>query len=123
MNPTPTPPAAVKSVVWVTAEFEALHCWPNAPALVGFLRHLHRHIFHVCIRVNVKHGDRDVEFISLKWALGEAIELLRRQLGVNTSMSCEHMATFFHETLYKQYSIASVEVSEDGENGATLYYA
>lgn len=113
----------VKAVVWASAEFEALHCWPEADALVSFLRNLHRHMFKVTVRVNILHYQRDVEFIRLKWAIGEAIVMLKDYVLKNPSTSCEHMASFLFDKLKAQYSVASIEVSEDGENGATLYYA
>lgn len=113
----------VKSVVWVSRQFEGLHHWPEAPSETAFLRDLHRHLFKVCIRVNVAHGDRAVEFFRLIRFVDLAIMKLQEQLVAKPAMSCEHMAEFLFEELKDRFSLASTEVSEDGENGATLYFS
>lgn len=114
-----------KKEVFVTATFEGMHQWPEAPIEVAFLRTLHRHIFHVKIGIAVTHSDRDVEFISCKWHLEALLKTgLKHLLLQQPAMSCEMMAQFIAEQMnVRNYRITYVEVSEDGENGARLEYS
>lgn len=104
----------LKTTVWITTQFEGIHFWSSAPAEVGFLRHPHRHIFHVKLEVTVHHDDRDVEFILLKRRVDDYIA--ERKDLFSGSKSCEMMA----RTLLLEFNAESVEVSEDGENGARV---
>ena len=131
LSPAGTSSAARRSQpdntsVWVTAEFVGFHCWPDAPKEVAFLRDLHRHKFCVCVSVNVAHSDRDVEFFILKRDVQDVIVALSKALADNIQMSCEMMAVFIGETLVGpnfRYNVASVSVSEDSENGATVSFS
>ena len=103
-----------KTIVWITTQFESLHHWPDAPDIVGFLRHPHRHVFHVKLAMLVTHDDRDVEFILLKKQVSLYLE---SQYGGNAGQSsCEMIA----KRLMTQFGAEWVEVSEDGENGARV---
>jgi 6-pyruvoyl-tetrahydropterin synthase len=111
--------------IFINTTFEGLHFWPNAPDSVEYLRYPHRHVFHVNVEIAVKHDERDVEFITFK---DEVNKWLYRNLdcrGPNVSVvtySCESMARLLWEHLAAQrYSVISITVSEDGENGARLY--
>ena len=101
-----------KRYVFITTQFEGFHCWPDAPNEVGFLRDIHRHIFHVKAWAQVDHGDRQIEFILLKRKIDQYIASIVKPI----SWSCEHWA----EHLLQQFGLASCEVSEDGENGAIV---
>jgi hypothetical protein len=126
----------VACFVYVTTRFEGLHHWPDAPEGVKFLRHPHRHVFHVKVYVEVRHGDREVEFITFKRTLEDFIQFNwfnpsgRPLLKTN---SCEHIAKevadWMRPWLHDAYGLEFVapngrkwivEVSEDGENGAVL---
>lgn len=96
-------------------QFEAVHCWPDAPEAVVFLRAPHRHQFHVTAHKRVDHLDRAVEFIMLKWALQSAV-LQWLETEDTLTWSCEHWAA----ALMQAFGLQRVEVSEDGENGAIL---
>lgn len=104
----------------VRTRFEALHQWPEAPDEVGFLRHLHRHEFHVTLKLEVSHGDRELEFILVKRALDQELRtwLERKEFR----HSCEWLAQYILKWASDQYEPrrASCEVSEDGENGALV---
>ena len=115
--------------VWVTAQFTGYHRWEAAPAKVGFLRDMHRHVFHVRVEVAVDHDDRDVEFFILK----EAVEtIIRMEFAGKTDIgSCEMIARKIHTELNRRHlhvegdtycvlSVMQVDVSDDGENGATI---
>lgn len=100
--------------VWCRLTFVGFHFWKGAPSPVTYLRHPHRHVFHVRASKRVTHNDREVEFITLKSQLqayiGAAYE------GKTFESSCEEIA----EDLLETFRLVSCEVSEDGENGATV---
>ncbi len=102
------------------------HKWVNAPEEVKFLRDRHRHEFHIKVTVYVKHDDRDVEFITLKLAVDEYMRPLNpRQLFMDfQGKSCEMIATDLKDALEQinNYHVHSIEVSEDGENGAIVVW-
>jgi hypothetical protein len=45
----------------VTTQAEGLHHWPGAPEGEGYLRQPHRHLFTVTVRMQVRHGEREIE--------------------------------------------------------------
>lgn len=104
--------------VYCTTRFTAMHAWDDAPDEVAFLRSPHRHEFHVRLSVEVDHDDRDIEFIMLKRALDGFIAA--RILG--TDRSCEQYASAIRDHFAEQYPgrAITVDVSEDGENGAIV---
>lgn len=107
--------------IFITAEFEAFHQWPDAPLAVEFLKYKHRHVFKVKVHLSVKHDDRQLEFFTLKDSLSM---FLQNRFGRTTSTrSCEMFAKEIHEKwgLNNKYPIISIEVSEDGENGAVYF--
>ncbi len=101
--------------VWCTLSFESVHCWPDAPEAVMFLRVPHRHMFHAKLWFRVMHDDRDIEFILAKRKAQEFVEQWRTRPETLT-WSCERWAI---ELLNSQGAIR-VEVSEDLENGAIV---
>lgn len=110
-SPSPT---QLAKFVWVTARFMAYHRWKDAPESVAFLRDYHRHVFHVKLTVQVGHGDREVEFFTLKDQLQRHLRTVWE--GQRFDQSCEQIA----EVILWTFGAAQVEVSEDGENGATV---
>lgn len=106
--------------VYCTTRFVALHRWDNAPDSVAFLRNEHRHVFHVKVACPVSHAERDIEFITLKAVVDAAIkDMLANWTG---TASCEQICDGIKNRVSKKYLVASVEVSEDGENGAVVLY-
>ena len=94
------------------------HSWPDAPESHAYLRHNHRHIFHVEIALEVRHDDREVEF---HWLLDQA-QARWDQWGTQLGhRSCEMLARELAEGLatVRQRRVRVV-VSEDGENGAVV---
>lgn len=111
----------VNRTIFVTFQKEGIHCYPDAPEGVEFLKHPHRHMFHFKVTLQVFHNDRDVEFILIKRELENLYSQSILQLDFK---SCEMMSSdliLYISTAYPGRNI-SVEVSEDGENGATLTY-
>lgn len=104
----------MKTVVWITTKFAAFHRWASAPDPYAFLRDYHRHLFHVRLGVSVGHGDREVEFFDLKARLEEYLR--ESYTGKQFELSCEQIAS---EILIR-FRGCWCEVSEDGENGATV---
>lgn len=107
--------------IQIKTTFEGVHCYPNAPEGVEFLRHPHRHVFHVSVDLQVKHDDRDVEFILFK---REIDQLISMHPSDYQHRSCEMIARSLLEYVVSTYKgrNCTVSVSEDGENGATVQY-
>ena len=119
-----------KRMIWVTFQKEGIHCYPSASidaALatgdeydVSFLGTPHRHIFHFNVAIQVFHNDRDLEFIQVKRWLEN---LYRGTLELNHK-SCEMISDDLYLAIANRYPDRDIHitVSEDGENGATIYY-
>ena len=122
---------AAKRMIFVTFQKEGIHCYPAAatdPALktgdmydVSFLGTPHRHIFHFNVAIEVFHNDRDIEFIQFKRWLENLYSQGTLELDYK---SCEMLSDDLYEQIAKRYPDRNIEitVSEDGENGATIYY-
>ena len=119
-------------MIWVTFQKEGIHKYPAAatePALatggwddVSFLGVPHRHIFHFKVSIAVTHNDRDIEFIQFKrW--------LERLYSENTLelnfKSCDMIAEDLYAVINQRYPnrAITIEISDDGENGATISWA
>jgi hypothetical protein len=119
-----------KRMIWVTFQKEGIHCYPAASIDanlatgdeydVSFLGTPHRHIFHFNVAIQVFHNDRDIEFIQFKRWLEN---LYRGTLELNYK-SCEMIADDLYLAISNRYPDRDIHitVSEDGENGATIYY-
>jgi hypothetical protein len=120
-----------KRMIWVTFQREGIHKYPGAdtdPNLatgdkydVSFLAYPHRHIFHFKVAIQVFHNDREIEFIQFKRWLedGAATGLVDFN-----NRSCEMISDDLYDFIARRYPDRDIEitVSEDGENGATIYY-
>jgi len=120
-----------KHMIWVTFQKEGIHCYPAAgtdPALatgdeydVSFLATPHRHIFHFRVSIQVMHNERDIEFIQFKrWLENQYSQNI---LALNDK-SCETISDDLYEVIANRYPERDIhiEVSEDGENGCTVFY-
>lgn len=111
----------IKVEVYCNLQMEGLHDWPFCPFdEVGYLRDLHRHMFHITAFVAVSHDDRDTEFIMLKHKIQEFLfdkywHDQYKCLFFGT-MSCEMIA----RQLIEFFQLTKCIVSEDNENGAVL---
>jgi len=117
--------------IWVTFQKEGIHKYPAAltdPALatgdeydVSFLGYPHRHIFHFKVWLDVRHNDRDVEFIQFKRWLENLYSSATLSLDYK---SCEMMADDLYIEISTKYPDRGVwiEIAEDGENGALIKY-
>ena len=106
-----------KMEVFGTLQFAAIHCWPGAVPPVEFLQNPHRHMFMVEFRCAVTHSDRDIEFISFKQKVEDFCERrwARNDIG---AMSCEMLGMALLDAFPEMHRVT---VSEDGENGATVW--
>lgn len=106
--------------IWVTFDKVGFHRYPDAPDEVAYLRDLHRHVFGFRVTIQVFHDDREIEFHMFKnWLTS----LYEGDLKVDYK-SCEMLAQELLEKILGKYNCAermvAVEVSEDGECGATI---
>jgi 6-pyruvoyl-tetrahydropterin synthase len=109
-----------KTLVWITTQFEAIHCWPEAPEEFFFLRFPHRHLFHVKVTIATS-KDREVEFFFLKRKVDSLINTVKAEWS--KQWSCESMATRIGSYLITLgFKLTEVEVSEDEENGAKVLF-
>ena len=103
------------SILW---QFEGLHYYVNAPNEVAFLRLAHRHLFKCRAEIEVFHDDREIEFLLAKRYL------VQQSKYEWEGSSCEGIAKYFVTKLIAKYGerAITVEVSEDGENSAKVFY-
>lgn len=111
----------------ITLQVEGLHSWPDCDIKeVSFLKHPHRHIFHIVCKKEVNHLDRDIEIIQLKRTVTDYLnsmygsEKLSGYISCNTlefnNLSCEMIAT----DLFERFKLTYCSVLEDNENGAEI---
>jgi len=105
----------MKIVIWIQTRFTGYHRWVDAPDGVAFLRDYHRHIFHVKLGVGVTDTNREIEFFQLKKKVDTYLR--NHYKDMDFEQSCEAIAG----ELLDAFDASFVEVSEDGENGATVY--
>lgn len=120
-----------KRMIWVTFQREGIHKYPGANTDinlatgdeydVSFLAYPHRHIFHFNVAIQVFHNDREIEFIQFKRWLEKSFADGVMQLDYR---SCEMICDDLYQFIASRYPDRDIEitVSEDGENGATIYY-
>ena len=116
-------------MIYVTFQKEGIHKYPAAltdPALatgdeydVSFLGYPHRHMFGFKVSISVVHNDRDIEFIQFKRWLEKLYSEKTLELDFK---SCEMIAEDLYAQINARYPgrAVSIDVSEDGENGALM---
>lgn len=117
------------TTIQVRTKFEGVHCYPDAPEEVAYLRQPHRHIFGVCVEVEAFHEDRELEFIMVKHLINGYIDNFSVQNGCVHlgTLSCEQIAksVFNHlqtEVKEPDKRYWKITVDEDGENGASVEF-
>lgn len=114
----------MKTIIGVKLSVEGMHYYSDASEKHGlpmkFLEFPHRHMFHIEVRVSMKHDNRDKEFILLKREVIEYLHSKYYQEELNVldfrKMSCEMIA----KDLMFVFHADSVKVSEDDENYALV---
>lgn len=119
----PKKPLNYVTEVYCTLTVEGVHCWANCPIEeVSYLRNIHRHMFGIKAYVTVNHDDRDVEFIWLKHQIQDYLVTKYFDTTLKLcnfgGMSCEMIG----KELGDKFKLSRVEVNEDGENGAIVYF-
>jgi hypothetical protein len=107
--------------ITVKVQQVGFHHWGDAPEEVAYLRDSHRHVFHASFTIrDLNHADRDQEFHLVQgWVREEFAKILDH--AKREGMSCEMMAQrLCIRGRVKYQSSISCEVSEDGENHATV---
>ena len=97
---------------------EGLHYYIDAPDEVAFLRSPHRHMFHMTVKIEQFHDDRDIEFILAKRYLDSVFDFKEV-----SHKSCEQIAEDIIQRVKQRYGEnreISVSVFEDDENGAEV---
>lgn len=122
-----------KRMIWVTFRKEGIHKYPAASTDaklktgdeydVSFLGYPHRHIFHFTVAIEVFHNDRDIEFIQFKRWLEQLYSSDKGVLSLDYK-SCEMISDDLYQMIANRYPDRDVHItiSEDGENGATIFY-
>jgi|ERR1700761_4647890 len=123
-------------MVWCTFQLVGFHAYPNPPKEVAYLQHTHRHVFHFKVGVEVHTDNREIEFITMKkWLVNHLNSHQSDEMewkNFSCEMICEEIlnllamnepyAHFFPKhagDINIKPRCHYVEVSEDGENGAT----
>ena len=104
------------STIFVRFQVPGFHHWPEPTSERAYLGQRHRHLFHVEVRMEVGHDDREVEFHDL-------LDFARAQFpgGELGGQSCEMMARQLGKEIARRFGRAiEVTVSEDGEVGAVV---
>lgn len=100
-------------MVIIKFRFEGLHRWLHCNIeKVSYLRYYHRHVFHVTCWKQVYNTNREIEIITLK----KEVEAFAKDEYSRSDKSCEKIA----QELLETFNFNTVEVLEDGENGAIV---
>ena len=112
-----------KIKVYCQLDFEAIHNFPDAGKYCaqGYLEYPHRHIFRIRCVWEASHANRDREFIDVQHEvrsyLNSTFPDVKGSLKDLGGRSCEALAIML---LTRFTFLSSVEVAEDGENGAVV---
>lgn len=113
----------------VTAQAEGLHDWPGAPAEEDYLRLPHRHLFTVTVRMQVHHGEREIEINAFaRWLHDQVLPSLAttpRGSGAANfgTRSCEQLAGQITDQIRTRHGDErwiECEVLEDGLLGGGI---
>lgn len=109
-----------KLFITVKNQFDDVHCYPNAPEEVSFLKSLHRHTFMIETTIQVFHEDRELEFYMVKDYIDTLISDIKNS---DVSKSCENICVMILDKLKQKYGTErkyTISCSEDGWNKATV---
>ena len=109
-----------KLFIKVKNQFDDVHCYPNAPKEVNFLKNMHRHTFMLESMIQIFHEDRELEFYIVKDYIDSIIPKLKQLVN---GKSCENIAVFVLNELKLKYGnnrYYKISCSEDGWNEAIV---
>jgi hypothetical protein len=98
---------------------EGFHNYPEAAGSVDFLKHKHRHIFHVECGFEVTDNNREVEIFTRQFEIGDYFAHVFGVPARFGTMSCEMIAERILSD-FQNRNIQYVKVLEDGEGGAVI---
>lgn len=107
-----------QTFIHVSFSWEGVHHWPDAQGKHAYLRELHRHVFQGDAWIEVFHDDRELEFFAVRDFIDSRLPPF--EMG---PLSCEQVAQDLVAVLRSEVGAnreITVEVSEDGENGAVV---
>lgn len=109
------------TLIWVTFKLPGIHCYPNAPEDVAYLRSPHRHMFGFKVSIEVFHGDRELEFHQFKNWL---VSLYQQGTLELNHKSCEMISDELAEHIVGKYPDRKIviTVDEDEECGSSSFY-
>ena len=114
---------ANKTYIVIRTQREGFHRYPDASKIdprIAFLENVHRHMFKITAKIEVFHGDRELEFYLTLWKINELLDLS----GLDFR-SCEMIASKLLEDLQNEYGVnryMEITVSEDGESDGIVEY-
>lgn len=115
-------------LIWVKFQRAGIHRFARAhsePELfdVSYLGSPHRHLFKMKVSIEVFHDDREIEFHQFLNYLEGSIDNGTLQLdNKSCEMICDDIAELVRDKYDAKRRLLIVEVSEDGECGATCTY-
>ena len=109
----------MKTNIIINTRFVAYHYWENAPPMYSYLKSIHRHEFHLTIKLRVNSDDREIEFCEFKNELNEY--LIENHVERTGPESCEQLCKEIYEA-FNHLSIVYIRIMEDGENGSEVYF-
>lgn len=105
-------------MLWALVKFQhpGFHRWPQAPPQRAYLANLHRHNFHVEVKVELHHTEREIEFHDLL----DLCKMFFPMCIETQTSSCENIAVILGHKLRGRYPSRHIQVTvmEDGETGA-----
>lgn len=114
-----------KKQIWVTFDRTGFHYYPQANsdeslADVSYLGSKHRHKFKFKVHFEVFHNDRELEFHQV---LNYCESLFDNNIDIN-GKSVEMLADDLYGHLVIKYPNRdiTIDISEDGECGCTIFY-
>lgn len=116
----------LSKTVFCSFDFEAWHNWPGAPAEYTYLSNSHRHMFHVVVTASVTDNERELEIIDMKhkfhyFSTTKFLGTSDKPMPYSCETMCESLIDYA-KMMYGAERSYTVEVSEDGENGALITY-
>jgi len=110
--------------IFIRTQFEGIHMYPGAVALPGveFLANPHRHMFHVEVQLDVRHEDRELEFILVKRDIDSYLSDKSNCDYKSCEMISDGIANYLDGQSRYWNRHCTIIVSEDGENGSITHY-
>ena len=103
----------------VNFQVEGIHYYKDAEGEEEFLKYPHRHVFHISVKIQQFHNNRDIEFIAFKRWVSKDFD------NDFSYKSCEMISDTLHDKIIDKYTGRELEISvfEDGENGSVTTWS